>query len=352
MKTFVLSTLLALLLACGDRKPGQQPQLEQNIKGLLTKNDALSADINMKIDNQSKQQRESYVDRHGLLRVRNGQIVDASEQSVQLKGMSLFWSQWSGAFWNKDAVATIARDWRATVVRAAMGVEMGGYLSNPNGEKARIKEIVEAAMQEGIYVIIDWHDHNAHQHRQSAVEFFTEMAMLYGNNPHVVFEVFNEPIDISWEEVKSYAEAVIAAIRAKGAQNLVIVGSPSWSQRVDLAANNPIRDSNVAYTLHYYAATHRQDLRNKASYALSKGLALFVTEFGVCEASGDGRIDYGESWQWFNFLDRHRIGWANWSLNDKPEAASALRPGANPRGGWTDADLTASGKFIRDRMRQ
>lgn len=292
----------------------------------------------------------SFVAQHGMLSVSGNKIVDKDKQPIQLKGMSLFWSQWSGTFWNADAVAFIKKDWKATLIRAAMGVEEGGYLTQPNAEKERVKTIVNAAMKEGIYVIVDWHDHHATRNTAKAVEFFSEMAGLYANNPHVIFEIYNEPLDDSWEQVKTYAETVIKAIRAKGAQNLVIVGSPSWSQRVDLAADNPVQDKNVAYTLHFYSGTHRQDLRDKASYALNKGIALFVTEFGVCDASGNGNIDLAEADLWMAFMKQHKLSWANWSLFDKDESASALKPGANPRGGWTQNDLTISGAYIRKKM--
>jgi endoglucanase len=338
---------LLSLSSCGSSPPWLETEASVQVDG---------AGVVALDDSLGKESRsgwgDSFVDRHGMLSVKNGKIVDVHHLPVQLKGMSLFWSQWSAGFWNDAAVASIAQDWRASVVRAAMGVEEDGYLANPGLEKAKVRTIVNAAMAQGIYVIIDWHDHNATQHTQQAVEFFGEMAGLYANNPHVIFEIFNEPLDISWGEVKSYAETVIRAIRAKGARNLVIVGSPSWSQRVDMPANDPIRDGNVAYSLHFYATTHRQELRNAASYALSRGIALFVTEFGVCEASGNGPIDYGESNQWFDFMKRHQIGWANWSLNDKDESASALLPGASPNGGWTDADLSNSGRFIRSKMRE
>jgi endoglucanase len=292
----------------------------------------------------------SFVAQHGLLKAKGNQIVDQNNQPIQLKGMSLFWSQWSGSFWNADAVAFIKKNWKATLVRAAMGVEEGGYLTQPEAEKARVKTVVDAAMKEGIYVIIDWHDHHATRNTAKAVEFFSEMAGLYANNPHVIFEVYNEPIDDSWEQVKIYAETVIKAIRAKNAQNLVIVGSPTWSQRVDLAADNPVQDQNVAYTLHFYSGTHRQDLRDKAAYALEKGIALFITEFGVCDASGNGNIDLAEADRWMAFMDKHKLSWANWSLFDKNESASALKPGSNPRGGWTDGDLTESGAYIKRKM--
>ncbi|HET9241723.1 MAG TPA: glycoside hydrolase family 5 protein [Oligoflexus sp.] len=292
----------------------------------------------------------SFVAQHGMLSVSGNKIVDKDKKPIQLKGMSLFWSHWSGNFWNSDAVTFIKKDWKATLIRAAMGVEDGGYLTQPNAEKDRVKTIVNAAMKEGIYVIIDWHDHHATRNTAKAVEFFSEMAGLYANNPHVIFEIYNEPLDDSWEQVKAYAETVTKAIRAKGAQNLVIVGSPSWSQRVDLAADNPVQDKNVAYTLHFYSGTHRQDLRDKATYALNKGIALFVTEFGVCDASGNGNIDLAEADRWMAFMDQHKLSWANWSLFDKNESASALKPGANPKGGWTTNDLTESGNYIRKKM--
>jgi endoglucanase len=292
----------------------------------------------------------TFVAQHGMLSVSGNKIVDKDKQPIQLKGMSLFWSQWSGSFWNADAVAFIKKDWKATLIRAAMGVEEGGYLTQPDAEKERVKTIVNAAMKEGIYVLVDWHDHHATRNTAKAVEFFSEMAGLYANNPHVIFEIYNEPLDDSWEQVKAYAETVIKAIRAKGAQNLVIVGSPSWSQRVDLAADNPVQDKNVAYTLHFYSGTHRQELRDKASYALNKGIALFVTEFGVCDASGNGNIDLAEADRWMAFMNQHKLSWANWSLFDKEESASALKKGANPRGGWTQNDLTESGAYIRKKM--
>lgn len=345
MKKLILSVFLSAIYGCGAVPLDLKPRTSKHPDKVPPPADTTGA---LTGESASAQ---SFVARHGLLSVSNGKIVDASLKPIQLRGMSLFWSQWSSSFWNSNAVGNIANGWNATVIRAAMGIEEGGYLMNPAGEKEKVKTIVNAAIGQGIYVIIDWHDHHATEHTQQSVDFFREMAELYGNNPHVIFEIFNEPLDISWAQVKSYAETVIRAIRSTGARNLVIVGTPLWSQRVDLAANDPILDANVAYALHFYAGTHRQDLRNVASYALSKGIALFVTEFGVCEATGDGNIDFAESNRWFAFMDRHQISWANWSLHDKPESASALRPGVNPYGIWLDSDLTTSGLFVRSKMR-
>lgn len=196
-------------------------------------------------------------------------------------------------------------------------------------------------------MIIDWHDHHAQDHQAAAVAFFTRMAQRFGNSPHVIFEIYNEPLQIPWTTVKTYAEAVIAAIRGAGAKNLVIVGTPNWSQDVDIAATSPITtDSNVADTLHVYAATHKQYLRDKAKKALAAGLALFVTEWGACEASGNGALNEAETRTWLEFLGQHQISWVNWALNDKAKACSALAPSAGTRGPWGGNLLTASGALV------
>jgi endoglucanase len=293
----------------------------------------------------------TFVGEHGALRAVGGKIVDARGTPTVLKGMSLFWSQWGSTYWNAGAVETLRKDWGATVVRAAMGVESGGYQTDGPREKARVLSVVDAAIVQGIYVIIDWHDHNAHQHSAEAQAFFADMAQTYRNVPNVLFEVYNEPIDASWAQVKQYAEGVTAVIRGKGATNLVLVGSPHWSQDVDLAANNPLADSNVAYTLHFYAASHKAELRAKATTALGKGITLFVSEWGSPDASGAGSVDAAETQVWLDFLKTRQISWCNWSLFDKPEAASALKPGASATGPWPDSMLTQSGLLVKSAMR-
>jgi endoglucanase len=177
------------------------------------------------------------------------------------------------------------------------------------------------------------------------------MAQTYGNKDNVIFEIYNEPDGESWSQIKTYAQEVIGAIRATGSDNLIVVGTPTWSQDVDQAANSPITGfSNIAYTLHFYAGTHKQSLRDKATYALSKGIPLFVTEFGTCDASGNGNLDLTESQTWMNFMNTNKLSWANWSLFDKNETASALVPGASTTGNWTDSSLTASGKWVKQKM--
>ena len=292
------------------------------------------------------------VARFGALRVQGNRILDRSGQPVRLAGNSLFWSNngWGGErYYSANVVGWLKNNWNASIVRVAMGVdEAGGYLENPAREKAKVKTVVDACIAAGLYVIIDWHSHHAEQYQPQAIAFFREMATTYGNSPNVIYEVYNEPLQVSWTGVvKPYAQAVANAIRSIDPDNLIIVGTPTWSQDVDAAASSPLAGTNIAYTLHFYAATHKASLRAKAQTALDRGVALFVTEYGTCEASGNGAIDAASTQEWMNFLRTNNISHCNWALNDKAEAASALVPGTDPAAGWSDAYLTTSGRLAK-----
>ena len=281
---------------------------------------------------------------HGALSVSGNRIVNQHGKVVSFAGNSFFWSNWAGGYYNADCVNWLVEDWGTTIIRAAMGIDPGdAYLQNPEREKYKVTTLVNAAIEAGIYVIIDWHSHQAEDHQSEAVQFFSEMAVTYGDYPNVIYEIYNEPEQSTWEEVKSYARAVIAAIRLSDPDNLIIVGSPDWSQKVDLAAQDPITGyDNIAYTLHFYSVNHKQWLRDRASDALDKGIALMVTEWG---AVGISEID-PESEAWMAWCRDNHITHLHWAINDKDEPWSHLKPGVGGyRGGWTEDQLSKTGKL-------
>lgn len=294
----------------------------------------------------------SPVAKHGRLQVRGNQVVNEAGEPVRLRGMSFFWSQWMGHYWNEDVVKWLKKDWKVTLIRAAMGVEMGGHLENPGPETKKMQAVVDAAIKIGIYVIIDWHDHNAEQHKHQAMSFFDAMARTYGKYPNVLFETFNEPVHQNWWGViKPYHEQMVRVIR-KHSDNIVICGTPKWSSDVAVASTAPVPGENIAYTIHFYAATHHESLRNNVRTALNNGVAVFATEWGTCEASGNGGLNLGETRAWLAFFEEHHISDANWAISDKSESCSALRAGAPPRGNWQLGQLTDSGRFVRDSLQQ
>ncbi len=289
----------------------------------------------------------------GAVKVEGTKVRFGDKASIA--GTSLFWSNdgWGGErYYNADVVAWLKQDWNTGLVRASMGVEAeGGYIKSPASNKHKIKTVVEAAISHGLYVIIDWHSHHAEDHPSEAVDFFDKMARRYGGYNHVIYEIYNEPLNnVSWTDtIKPYAEAVIAAIRRHDPDNLIVVGTPQWSQLVEDAADDPITSTtNIAYALHFYAGTHGQDLRDEAIRAMNKGAALFVTEWGMVNASGDGDIALEETERWIQFFRDHNLSHVNWAVNDKVEGTSALKPGASVEGGWADDELTESGVYIKD----
>ena len=290
------------------------------------------------------------VRRHGRLYVVGNRIVGEHGLPVSLAGNSFYWSQWQGGFFNPDVVKWLKLDWKTAIIRVPLGVENNGYLDHPEREQARVCALVDAAIAADLYVIIDWHDHHADQHSAQAVAFFQDMARKYGQLPHVMYEIFNEPTkEVSWShDVKPYAEQVIAAIRAIDPDNMIIVGSPHWSQDVDVVADDPIKAKNIAYSLHFYAGTHRQWLRDKALKALQKGLPLFVTEWGTCAADGKGEIDEASTREWMDFMQQWGLSHCNWAVSDKDETASIVKPGSSASGRWAEDDLTVSGRLARE----
>jgi len=289
---------------------------------------------------------------HGALSVSGGQIVGAHGEPVTLRGMSLFWSQWAPRYYSAETVGWLAQDWKVDVVRAAIAAE-GNDSARQHFERefAKASTVIDAAVANGLYVIVDWHAHRPWP--DEAERFLTAIAAKYGELPNLIYETWNEPLrdGVEWKrDVLPYHVRVIDAIRSIDPDNLVIAGSPSWSQDVDLAAEDPLPFTNLAYTLHYYAGTHRQELRDKADAARAKGLALLVTEFGVVDADGDGPIALEESERWWAWAEAHDIGWMAWSIGDRDESSAALKPGT-AAANWADADLTEGGRLLRERLR-
>lgn len=297
------------------------------------------------------------VSRHGRLQVRGNRIVDRHGKAVSLAGVSLFWGNdgWHGEkFWNADVVGFLKEDWKAAVVRAAMGVEdPGGYLESPENNLRKLRTVVDACIEAGVYVIIDWHSHDAKPHQAAAVDFFSKMARLYGGHDHVIYEIWNEPRYVTWAEtIKPYSEAVIASIRRHDPDHLVIVGSADWSTEVDVATADPVDDSNAAYSFHFYAASHFLKKRLQAQAALDRGKALFITEWGSCESTGNGKIDRASTEEWARWMRENQLSHCNWSLCDKEESASVLKPGAYVKGKWGGDQLTPSGIMVREMVRE
>lgn len=295
---------------------------------------------------------------HGALHVENGKLTDENGNTVQLYGMSTHGIAWFPQYINYDSFRTLRDDWNTNCIRLAMyTAEYGGYCAG--GDKEQLKQLVRDgvsyATELGMYVIVDWHilsDCDPNQNKDEAIAFFREMAEAFADNDNVLYEICNEPNGgTSWDSIKSYAEEVIPVIRTQKPDAVILVGTPTWSQEIDKAAASPLDDSNVMYTLHFYAGTHKDDLRNRLETCVQNNLPVFVSEFGMCDASGNGANDFDSTTKWLDLLNKYQISFCCWNLANKDESSSVFKASSTALSDWTDDDFNESGRWIRDYFR-
>ena len=289
----------------------------------------------------------------GRLQVSGTKLTDESGNIIQLRGVSTHGISWFPDYVNYDAFATLRDDWGANVVRIAMyPEEYNGYLSG--GDKAALKQIIDNgvnyATQLGMYVIIDWHvlNYAPSRHTQEACDFFAEMASKYSGHDNVIYEICNEPVGADWNaDIKPYAETVIGTIRQFDDHALILVGTNTWSQDVDSVVGNMLDDGNVMYVAHFYAGTHKENIRNKISTALNAGVPVFISECSICDASGNGGIDYASANEWLDFMNSNQLSFIAWSLSNKAETSALISSGCSAKSGWSDGDLSETGRWFK-----
>lgn len=295
---------------------------------------------------------------HGVLQVEGTGLVDEKGERYPLQGMSTHGIAWFPQYIDREAFRTLRDDWGTNCVRLAMYTEeYGGYCSG--GDKEALKDLLDKgvtyASELGMYAVVDWHilsDGDPGLHQQEAVAFFDEMAERWKDRGNVLYEICNEPDSgTDWEKIRSYAQAVIVAIRRHDPDAVVIVGTPTWSQEIDKALEHPLEYDNVMYALHFYAATHTDWLRERCESCVQQGLPVFISEFGMCDASGNGANDFAQASAWMELIRKYGLSCCCWDLADKAESSSVLRPGCGKVSGWTQEDLSEAGRWIREQFR-
>lgn len=295
---------------------------------------------------EKKVEKNNYVSYNGNLSLEGNNIVNQYKEKIVLKGISSHGLQWFNYLITDENIKTL-KSWNTNVFRLAMYTKEGGYIDNRNVYDDLIKDI-DLVISNDMYVIVDWHilsDNNPNNYKSDAIDFFDKISSKYKNTPNIIYEICNEPNGgTSWNDVKSYAEDVIKTIR-KNSNNIIVVGTPTWSQDVDSVINNKIDDKNTMYALHFYSGTHKDDLRNKAKRALDNNVPIFVSEFGVSDASGNGGVYLDEANKWMEFIKNNNLSFVNWSLADKNESSALLNPNNKV---VSDDSLSESGKYIKN----
>lgn len=283
------------------------------------------------------------------LKVKENKIVNASDKTVVLKGVSTHGIAWYPDYVNKRCFKSFKKMGANTIRLAFYSDDSAGY---DKALYSKVDEGVKAATDLGMYVIIDWHilsDGNPNTNEKKAKEFFTYFAKKYAGQTNVLYEICNEPNgDVTWErDIKPYAEKMIKLIRKYDKDGIIIVGTPTWSQDVDVVADDPIeKQKNIAYAFHFYAATHKEPLREKLKKANEKGLPVIVTEFSICDASGNGNIDKKEAKKWMKLLKKYKIGRVAWNISNKNETSALIKASCKKTDKISKKNLSKSGKWI------
>lgn len=283
------------------------------------------------------------------LSVKGTQIVDASGKAVMLKGVSTHGIAWFPQYVNKACFQSFKKMGANTIRLAFYSDDSAGYSKDLY---KKVDEGVKAATDLGMYVIIDWHilsDGNPKTNEKKAKQFFTYFSKKYASQSNILYEICNEPNGgVTWEkDIKPYAERMIRLIRSYDKDSVIIVGTPTWSQDVDVVADSPLQNQkNIAYALHFYAATHKDGIRNKLKTAREKGLPMIVTEYSICDASGNGAIDYQEAKTWMKLLKKYKIGHIAWNVSNKNETSALIQSSCQKTGKITRKNLSKSGKWI------
>ena len=296
--------------------------------------------------NKDKMEKNNYPSYNGFLKVDGTKLLNQNDEEFVLKGVSSHGVQWFNDLYTRENIKTLKTDWNTNVFRIAMYTKEGGYIDD-SSIKEKVMKIIDNCIDLDMYVIVDWHilsDNNPITYTKESKEFFSEISKKYKNKPNVIYEICNEPNgSTSFDDINKYANEVVPIIRNNSPKSLIIVGTTTWSQDVDRVIK--LKYENIMYSLHFYSGTHQEDVRNKARSALSNNTPIFVSEFGVSDASGNGGIYFDETDKWIKFLKENKISIVSWSLSNKNETSAILKENTNI---LKDDNLTSTGKYLKD----
>ncbi len=295
-----------------------------------------------------------------VLHVEGTRLMDEENKPVRLQGISTHGLGVFPDYVSEEAFRTLRDDFGANVIRLALYTQVeNGYCDGDERRREQQEELIDKGVKAcealGMYVIIDWHilsDGNPLIHADEAEDFFRRMSEKYADVPNVIYEICNEPNGSSWEaEIKPYAQRIIPVIRENSPESIVLVGTNTWSQDVNDAAADPLDFDNIMYCLHFYAGTHKDDLRNKLISVLDQGVPVFISECSICDASGNGGVDYNSADAWMKLIAERGLSFIEWNLSNKDETSAIVVPSCTKLSGWTESELSETALWYREQMR-
>lgn len=306
-----------------------------------------------------------YVAEWGRLTLKGNQLSSSKTgKAVQLRGWSSFGNYGENCVTGKNDILRM-KGMGANCVRLARYLGSSGKYSDD-----KIKELVTACAESGMYVIIDWHllaesdgSGSPTDFTGDAITFFETMAnfVVSSGYENVIYEICNEPKIEDAAPIKRYAEELIPHITAIDRNKpVIIVGTPHWDQYIynQTYQNNQMvncSDANIMYAFHMYTNedAHKSLLYSQFEPAC-KVMPVFVSEWGLSHAqpekyNGDKRNDVNTdiATTFMAMMDGAAgqiVSWMNWSYGNKEEGSSTFTYGCQP--GDNGEYLSKSGQWI------
>ena len=336
-----------------------KPEPETTVEEPETTEEEQDVDFNSLLSEDGIANTGVKMDYYGALSVSDGKLVDSHGKEVQLTGISTHGINWFPEFATPETIASLRNNFGINVIRLAMytsdynGYCVGGS-DNQKDLMDKICSAVDAATENDMYVIIDWHtlnDENPNTYKAESIQFFGEMVRKYKGNDNVIYEICNEPNgDTTWSDIKSYAKEVIPVIRNVDSDAVILVGTPEWSSDLESVQDDPLNFKNIMYTYHFYAASHKDDARAELESALEAGLPVFISEYGLVSADGNGSVDTKEAKKWYDLIDEYKLSSCIWNLSNKDEGSALISADCQSTLDWKYEDLSDEGKYFFDKL--
>ncbi|MBP5595868.1 MAG: glycoside hydrolase family 5 protein [Pseudobutyrivibrio sp.] len=337
-------------------KPEVEPTVEETE---TTSEEEQEVDLDSLVSEDGIAKTGAKMDYYGALSVTDGKLVDSHGKEVQLTGISTHGINWFPEFATPETIASLRNNFGINVIRIAMytsdynGYCVGGS-DNQKDLMDKVCSAVDAATENEMYVIIDWHtlnDENPNTYKAESIQFFGEMVRKYKDNDNVIYEICNEPNgDTTWSDIKSYAKEVIPVIRNVDSDAVILVGTPEWSSDLESVQDDPLNFKNIMYTYHFYAASHKEDARKQLESALEAGLPVFISEYGLVSADGNGSVNTKEAEKWYDIIDEYKLSSCIWNLSNKDEGSALISADCQSTLDWKYEDLSEEGKYFFDKL--
>ena len=205
----------------------------------------------------------------------------------------------------------------------------------------------------GMYVILDWHSIGnvlsgyapqvpelfCHTDAMTT-DFWERVAAHFKDAPHVIFEIFNEPQNISAADWRRCANRLVKLIRSRQAVQLIIVGGLEYGRELDWVLREPVTGENVAYASHIFPS-HPQSGWDRDFGNVAARYPVVITEWGFIDKKqkanpsdtylcGDART-YGQPLM--SYLAQRGVGWVACWFDDEWQPAMLL-PGGHGHTPW------------------